>query len=72
MSTASAERSFWALKRIKSYCRNTMCQDRLSCLALIAMEKELLMQLEKDPKWRDRVMERFATAKQRRAEFFYQ
>lgn len=72
VSTASVERSFSALKRIKTYCRNTVGQDRLSSLALLSIEKELLLQLEKDPKWHDRVMEHFATAKQRRAEFFYQ
>lgn len=37
VTVASAERSFSALKRIKSYLRSTMGQDRLSALGLIAI-----------------------------------
>jgi hypothetical protein len=39
VSTASVERTFSALKRIKTYSRNTTGQARLSALALISIEK---------------------------------
>ena len=35
VSTASAERSFSVLKRLKTYLRNTMGAERLSSLALL-------------------------------------
>ena len=40
--TASAERSFSALKRIKTYSRNRTKQECLSSLALIAIEMKRL------------------------------
>ncbi|KAM4072324.1 hypothetical protein ACB094_11G129900 [Castanea mollissima] len=43
---ASAERSFSKLKLIKSYLRSTMSQERLSGLAILSIEKEMLAELE--------------------------
>jgi len=40
ISTASDERFFYSLKRLKSYIRTTMNDDRLSDLMVIAVEKE--------------------------------
>ena len=37
VSTASAERSFSVLKRLKTYLRNTMGAERMSSLALLHM-----------------------------------
>ncbi len=68
--TAGVERSFYCLKRLKSYTRNTMGQGRLSSLALLAIEKTLVKSLEKTPSWYDRVTEHFLE-KERRAEFTY-
>ena len=45
-TTVEVERSFSALKRINTYCRNTMGQNRLNGLALMAIEKELLQKLK--------------------------
>ncbi len=42
---ASAERGFSSLRRIKTYLRSTMTQDRLSNLALLYIEKDLSSQL---------------------------
>lgn len=39
VSVASAERSFYKLKLIKSFLRSTMMETRLSNLALISIEK---------------------------------
>jgi hypothetical protein len=41
VSTASAERSFSAMRRIKTYLRSTMGEDRLSALAILSIEKQL-------------------------------
>ena len=41
VSTASAERSFSQLLRIKSYCRSTMKQNRLNGLAAAYIHKDL-------------------------------
>ena len=40
-SSATAERSFSAMKRIKNYLRSTMGDDRLSSLALLHVHREI-------------------------------
>ena len=42
----SAKRSFLTLKLIKSYLRLTLFQERLSKLAILSIEKEMLEELE--------------------------
>ncbi|CAF1107795.1 unnamed protein product [Brachionus calyciflorus] len=42
ISSASAERSFSCLKRLKTWLRNSMSQERLSNLAILCIEKEEL------------------------------
>lgn len=42
VTVASAERSFSKLKLLKSYLRSTMTQERLSGLATIAIENDIL------------------------------
>ena len=41
VTSASAERSFSSLKRVKTYLRSTMTQERLNSLALLYIEREL-------------------------------
>ena len=41
VSSATAERSFSSLRRIKTYLRSTMSQTRLSSLALLYIERDL-------------------------------
>jgi hypothetical protein len=66
--TASAERSFSALKRIKLYLCCTQVQERLShlSLSLLSIEKVLVGDLKKKPNCYDQVIEKF-TAVDRRA-----
>ena len=42
MTTAEAERGFSTLKRVKTFLRNTMTQERLNALAMLSMEKRLV------------------------------
>ena len=46
MTSANAERSFSALKRLKTWLRTRMSDDRLRSLALMSFEKELTADLE--------------------------
>ena len=41
VSTAQCERTFSALKRIKTYLRTTMSEQRLSDISLLSIEKDL-------------------------------
>ena len=41
ITSAAAERSFSSLKRVKTYLRSAMTQDRLNNLALLYIEREL-------------------------------
>lgn len=70
-STASVERSFSALKRIKNYSRNSMHQDRLSNLSIISIEKELLSYLQSKPTFYEDVINDFVKNCDRRMDFVY-
>ena len=41
VTTASYERSFSAMKLIKNYLRSTMCDDRLSNIAVLSVESTI-------------------------------
>lgn len=69
-SSASAERSFSALRRIHTYLRNTQNQTRLADLALIAIEKRLLIELKRTSNFYDNVLEEFLK-KERRIDLTY-
>lgn len=70
-TTASVERSFSCLKRIKTYCRNSMSEERLSSLAIISIEKRLLKNLISGcNEFYDKVIEDF-TKKDRRIDLIY-
>lgn len=61
VSTAAAERSFSALKLLKTYLRSTMNEDRISSLALVYIHNDLKIDVEK-------IIDRFAI-KNRRLKF---
>ena len=70
VSTASVERTFSALKRIKTYARNTTGQARLSALASMAIEKVLVSELKRTDVLYSRVIEVF-TKRDRRMDFVF-
>lgn len=70
-TTASVERSFSGLKRIKTYCRNRTEQGRLSSLALISIEKDRLSKLRaKKEEFHNAVIDIFVK-KDRRMDFIF-
>ena len=60
-ANCTGERSFSHLKRIKNYLRSTMLQERLSALAILNIENELVKNIDFG-----QLVEAFATAKSRR------
>ncbi|XP_053571536.1 zinc finger MYM-type protein 1-like [Bombina bombina] len=71
-TTASVERSFSALKRIKTHTRNRTDQGRLSSLAILAIERRRLVEFhDKDNEgFMNKVIENFVK-KDRRMDFVY-
>lgn len=59
---------FSTLKRIKTFLRNTMTQDRLNALAVLSIEKRLTHDISD---FNRLVIEKFAHMKDRRAKFLY-
>lgn len=68
MTTAEAERCFSTLKRIKTFLRNSMGQERLNALGMLSMERELVLGMHD---FNEKVIDRFAALKERRAKFQY-
>ena len=64
VSSANAERSFSALKRVKTYLRSTMAEQRLDNLCIMSIERELSSSLLQDI---NPVLDKFARMKNRRA-----
>jgi hypothetical protein len=63
VTVASAERSFSKLKLIKNYLRSTMSQERLSNLAVISIEENILEHIDTHD-----IIKEFANRKARRVE----
>ena len=61
ITTAPCERSFSSLKRIKSYLRSTMSDERLDSLAILSIEREVSSKIDLDS-----VIEKFASQSDRR------
>ena len=63
IASATAERSFSTMKRVKTYLRSTMTDKRLNNLCLLAMEREMSNDLLSDP---TSVIDKFALLGNRR------
>ena len=66
IASASAERSFSTMKRVKMYLRSTMIDGRLNDLCMLAIERELSHELLIDP---IAVLDKFAKLAERRVRF---
>ena len=60
VSSATAERSFSTLKRIKTYLRSTIGEERLSHLSILSIERNLSKSLDYD-----KVIDKFASVSRR-------
>ncbi|EFN60838.1 hypothetical protein EAG_00308, partial [Camponotus floridanus] len=58
ITNCSAERSFSALKRIKTYLRSLLEEERLNSLAILVIEADLMMRIKYDD-----IIEDFANKK---------
>ena len=70
ISSASAERSFPSLLRVKTYLCDNMRQERLGSLCRISIHKDILKELEEKKKLHDLIAEKFID-KPRRLNFHY-
>ncbi|XP_046864103.1 uncharacterized protein LOC124458037 isoform X2 [Xenia sp. Carnegie-2017] len=59
ITSASVERSFSCLKRVKNYLRNTMSQGRFSSLCRISIHKDILSEKEDANTLHDEVVKKF-------------
>jgi len=66
ISSASAERSFSTMRRIKTYLRTSMITTLLHNLALTSIEREFSSELLKDP---TKIIDEFAKIINRRIQF---
>ena len=64
VSSATAERAFSVLKRIKTWLRNSMGQERLSALSILNIEQELAASIDIDE-----IIKNFAAKKDRKCQF---
>ncbi|XP_060855369.1 uncharacterized protein LOC132933049 [Metopolophium dirhodum] len=63
MTSAEAERSFSTLKRIKTFLRNSMAEERLTALAMLSIEKKMVKQISN---FNEEVIKVFMKKKDRR------
>ena len=70
ISSASVERSFSCLKRVKTYLRNKMGQERLGSLCRISLHKDVLKEVEDENMLHDKIVQKFVE-KPRRLNFHF-
>ena len=68
LTSAESERCFSALKRILTFLRNTMTNERLNALAMLSIHRKFVRETRN---FNELVIEKFAQLKNRRAEFLY-
>uniref|UniRef100_V5GRQ1 HAT C-terminal dimerisation domain-containing protein n=1 Tax=Anoplophora glabripennis TaxID=217634 RepID=V5GRQ1_ANOGL len=66
MTTAEPERCFSKLNLIKTFLRNTMCEDRLSALGMLSIENCMVKNI---PDFNEKVTQKFSADKSRRMDF---
>lgn len=68
MTSAEAERSFSTLKRIKTFLRNTMVEERLNALAMLSIEKSMINEMSN---FNEEVIKVFIQKKDRRIDLVF-
>ena len=68
MTSSEAERCFSTLKRIKTFLRNSMSQERLNALAMLSIERDLINEIRD---FNYQVIDKFAHQKERRMDFLF-
>ena len=68
MTSCEAERCFSTLKRVKTFLKNTISEDRLNALAMLSIEKNLVRD---SIDFNQNVIDMFAQLKNRRAKFLF-
>jgi hypothetical protein len=68
VSTAESKRCFSALKRVKTYLRNSMGQERVNALAVLNIHNDVIADT---PRFNQKVIELLASQKNRRGQFLY-
>ncbi|XP_078539192.1 zinc finger MYM-type protein 1-like [Lissotriton helveticus] len=68
MTTTESERCFPTLKRIETFLRSTIIEERLNAFAMLTIERDLVKRI---PDFNIQVIEKFAAIKERRADFIY-
>lgn len=71
LTSVACERNFSVLRRIKTYMRSSMCQDRLKSLMTINIENDLVRKMISNHQFVDKIMDRFARMKQRHIDLLY-
>lgn len=69
--TSTVERSFSVLKRIKTYMQNKTNEERLSNLAIISIEKDIIHELKNKNIFYVEVTKVFVKSVNRRIDFIY-
>jgi hypothetical protein len=68
IASAEAERFFSTLKRIKSFLRSAMGENRLNALAVLSIERQFILNIKN---FNSKVISKFAMQKDRRAVYIY-
>ena len=68
MTTAEPERCFSTLKRVKTFPRSTMKNERLPALCMLSVKKSMIAGIAD---FNEKVIDHFASAKNRRVAFVY-
>lgn len=72
-TSVSVERNFSCLKRTKTYFRNSMTEERLSSLATLLIENELInFSINNDRQFYEKITDKLSTLKDRRIDLIYQ
>jgi len=71
LTSVTCERTFSVLRRIKTYLRSTMTQERMKQLVFLSIETSLLKHLSGECSFVDTIIDKFASMKDRQVKLLY-